>query len=101
MATSSFGFTNDYVNQLLYETAEGRNFTTYLLPGETFKNANLGSGPLFGAGSIPTNNIVTVVCGSVQTTQFVYRGRIGATYVYSIGSPPGGGAVDIVIVGQV
>jgi len=31
--------------------------------------------------------------------QAVYRGRIGTAYVYSIGSPPGGGAIEIAIVG--
>jgi len=38
--------------------------------------------------------------GGAVATQTVYRGKVGTAYVYSVGSPPGGGAVDIVIVGS-
>jgi hypothetical protein len=34
-----------------------------------------------------------------STTQAVYRGKVGSTYVFNVGSPPGGGATDIAIVG--
>ena len=40
------------------------------------------------------------VSGSVSTVQYIYRGRLAGNYVYSTGSPPGGGATDIVVIGQ-
>lgn len=101
MATSSFGFTTNYINDVLNETVAYRNLTTYLLPGETY-NANFGSGPVIGSSTLPTTYVTTtIISGSVTATQYVYRGRIGSVYIYSIGSIPGGGATDIIIVGTV
>lgn len=37
---------------------------------------------------------------SAVATQTVYRGKVGTAFVYSVGTPPGGGAVDIAIVGS-
>jgi hypothetical protein len=102
MATSSFGFSTNYINPLLTETMAYRNFTIELLQDETFINANLGNGPLFGAGSMPvTTTVINVVSQSLVQAQYVYRGTLGSTYVYSIGIPPGGGATDVIIVGSV
>jgi hypothetical protein len=38
--------------------------------------------------------------GGGVTLQPVFRGKLGSNYVYSVGTPPGGGAVDIAIVGE-
>lgn len=44
---------------------------------------------------------IVVVAGSGTTLQAVFRGLLGAAYVYATGSPPGGGATNIVIIGYV
>ena len=36
-----------------------------------------------------------------EANNFIYRGRLAGVYVYSTGSPPGGGATDIVIIGTI
>jgi hypothetical protein len=36
---------------------------------------------------------------TVQVSQPIYRGYISGNYVYSTGTPPGGGAINIVVVG--
>jgi hypothetical protein len=41
--------------------------------------------------NIPFRNITA-------TSRPLYRGFLSGSYVYSVGSPPGGGATDIVIV---
>lgn len=40
---------------------------------------------------VPVKNISS-------TSRPLYRGRLSGSFVYSVGSPPGGGATDIVIV---
>jgi len=47
-----------------------------------------------------TDPIVTVVSQTIVTSNFLYRGRIGANYVFQVGSPPAG-ATDIVVMGIV
>lgn len=44
----------------------------------------------------PESSQTTVVEGQLRP---IYRGVVGGTYVYSIGSPPGGGATFITIIG--
>ena len=47
-----------------------------------------------------TDSMVTVVSQTIVTNNYLYRGRVGATYVFEVGSPPAG-ATDIVIMGIV
>ncbi len=46
---------------------------------------------------VNTSNVTNIFSGSVVTEYTVFRGRVGSTYVYTIGTIPGGGATDIVI----
>jgi hypothetical protein len=67
----------------------------------TFASWNMGTLLSFNSISIYTfiPFVFTTSSGSVAL-QSVYRGKLGANYVYAVGSPPGGGAVDIAIVGE-
>lgn len=47
-----------------------------------------------------TDSIVTVVSQTIVTNNYLYRGRIGANYVFQVGTQPAG-ATDIVIMGIV
>ena len=49
----------------------------------------------------PGDSATTTIINSGTTLQAVYRGLLASAYVYSTGSPPGGGATNIVIVGYV
>lgn len=56
----------------------------------------------FLLGDLGNINTTTIITGSGGTALVpVFRGKIGATYVYSTGTPPGGGATDIVIIDYV
>lgn len=46
-------------------------------------------------------SIVAPEAAAAASTSAIYRGRLGANYVYSTGTPPGGGATDIVIIGYI
>lgn len=57
-----------------------------------------GNDGRWGRGDFMINDLKkTVITGTVQ--EDIYRGNIGGTYVYNIGSPPPG-ATDIIIVGR-
>lgn len=47
-----------------------------------------------------TDPILTVISQTIVTNNYLYRGRIGAAYVFQVGAPPQG-ATDIVIMGIV
>ncbi|MFA6049666.1 MAG: hypothetical protein WC761_00445 [Candidatus Paceibacterota bacterium] len=44
---------------------------------------------------------IVTPAASAATTSAIYRGRLAGNYVYSTGTPPGGGATDIVIIGYI
>ena len=83
MATGSIGgFGTTYVDGLVVSgTLAYRSFTTYLLPGETFHNANLDA-KLGMGGGIPTQ---------VTPTVYIYRGTLDSTPTYVF--PPFNGAI--------
>lgn len=58
-------------------------------------------GGIAGVDLSPIGSTSVVVVNTGTTTQAVYRGLVGAAYVYATGSPPGGGATNIVITGYV
>lgn len=64
----------------------------------TNNTANVFGG--YGKGDILANDLNLIgTTGVPDVSQPIYRGLVGSVYVYSIGSPPGGGAIDIVIIG--
>ena len=93
MAVASFGATTTYINNILNTNKINRDFTLVLQGNET-RNPNLGNGPLIGSPGLPTPTNTTT-----STSNVVYRGKVGLVYVYSVGSPPGGGATEITVVG--
>jgi len=54
----------------------------------------------YGRGDTLANDLNLIgITGVPDVSRPIYRGLVGSVYVYSLDSPPGGGATDIIIIG--